>query len=152
MMFVAAVYHFLHHLRVIKNASEHTVRNYAIDLNAFKDYLENAFFSMKNAEELPEKIYYSEYYDRGPGARGYQCDKAEEYQISLEKIDKKTIRGFLASMTGKNNFSKKTIVRRLASLRSFFKYAFSQKMIESNPAETLETPKIEKKQINTTKT
>ncbi len=31
--FIPAAYKFLEHLRVVKDASEHTIRNYAIDLN-----------------------------------------------------------------------------------------------------------------------
>lgn len=31
---------FLEHLKVIKNASEHTIRNYGIDLNTFENYLQ----------------------------------------------------------------------------------------------------------------
>jgi integrase/recombinase XerC len=60
------------------------------------------------------------------------------------EIDRKTIRNYLASLTA-NHVHKKTLVRRLSSLRTFFKFAFTQKLIPSNPTEDLDTPKIEKK-------
>ena len=98
---------FLQYLRVAKNSSEHTIRNYGIDLKAFGTFLEK------------EKI------------------------ADFQQVDRRVLRGFLAHLSTQSQ-SKKTIARRLSSLRTFFKYAFSQKIISSNPAEDLESPKIEK--------
>lgn len=39
-MTILPISQFLHHLRFIKNSSEHTIRNYNIDLNSFKNYLD----------------------------------------------------------------------------------------------------------------
>lgn len=107
-MFDEAVDRFLEYLKVVKNASVHTVRNYSIDLKCFKEYING------------------------------------EKPIDLSTIDRKVIRGFLAHLTA-NQSNKKTIVRRLSTLRTFFKFAFEQKMIAANPTESLETPKIDKK-------
>ena len=63
--------------------------------------------------------------------------------ILLEAIDRKILRGFLAHLTA-NRLNKKSIVRHLSALRSFFKFAFEQKLTQKNPTETLETPKIDK--------
>ncbi len=135
-MFICASYRFLEHLRVVKNASEHTIRNYTIDLNALKNFLEKEHLKECRAEDLPEKISYTgQYNDRWKG---------KDDILPLEIITKKTIRNFLAELNA-NNQNKRTIVRRLSSLRTFFKYAITQKMISSNPVEELETPKIEKK-------
>jgi len=103
---------FLQYLQVVKNASPHTVRNYAIDLGHFHDFL---------IEENPPSPDYP-----------------------MASINHKIIRNFLAQQTAKKQ-NRKTVVRRLSALRSFFKYAFEQKLIETNPAEILETPKVEKK-------
>lgn len=110
-MFNKIIEQFLKHLQVVKNASEHTIRNYSIDLHALKRFIQTD-------------------------------SKTENFLIT--DIDRKTIRGFLASLSAQNS-SKKTIVRRLSSLRTFFKYAFSQNIITVNPTEELESPKIEKK-------
>jgi integrase/recombinase XerC len=135
-LFIAASYRFLEHLKVVKNASEHTVRNYAIDLNSLKTYLERETLKDLKLEDLPEKIRCdANYQDRWKG---------KDHLICLEKIDRKTIRGFLAYLNA-NNQNKRTIVRRLSSLRTFFKFAYTQKLIPFNPTEELETPKIEKK-------
>ncbi len=106
-MYDIAVERFLEHLRVIKNASPHTLRNYGIDLALFGDYLEK--------ESVP-----------------------------LESIDRKTMRGFLAMLSDQKQ-NKRTIARRLSSLRSFFKYAHSHELIAANPTEELESPKLDKK-------
>lgn len=133
-MFIEAAYNFLNHLKAAKNASEHTVRNYAIDLNSLKAYLE---VDLKlDPNHLPSKIDYSKpYSDRWTG---------NDNGLNLSQIDRRTIRGFLAHLN-QNDANKRTIVRRLSSLRTFFKYAYTQKLIPSNPTEEIESPKLEKK-------
>ena len=134
-MFIHAAYQFLEHLRTIRNASEHTIRNYAIDLNSFKNYIENDLLKDVKQEDRPQKIcYVSSLQERW---------KERDHLLPLESINKKTIRGFLANLNNTQS-NKKTIVRRLSSLRTFFKFVVSQKMLPYNPTEDLETPKIEK--------
>lgn len=135
-MFIETSYHFLEYLRVVKHASEHTVRNYAVDLNSLKNYLEQQFFKNYRPEDLPEKIRYDTHYS----AR----NKEKDFLISLENIDRKNIRGFLAQLHMQNH-NKRTIVRRLSSLRTFFKYAHKQKVIAANPIEDIETPKLDRR-------
>jgi len=102
-----AIERFLEHLRVVKNGSPHTLRNYGIDLNAFKLF-------------------------------------AKEQDVALQDIDRKALRGFLAHLSDLQQ-NKRTIARRLSSLRSFFRYAHSHGLIPCNPAEELESPKLDKK-------
>ena len=77
--------------------------------------------------------------------RGYETDLREYLSFSDHKLDKDAIRGFLAKMYGKGN-SKKTIARKLSSIRSFSKFlAKSGKLLSSkNPALEVGTPKIGK--------
>lgn len=135
-MFIEACYRFLEHLRIIKNASEHTIRNYAIDLNSFKSYLELDLFPEGSSEERPEKISHEASYEE-------RCKHLDDLLI-LHKIDHKTIRGFLAWLTRQKQ-NKRTVARRLSSLRSFFKYVQLQKLRETNPTEELDSPKLDKK-------
>lgn len=94
---------FLQHLRVIKNYSDHTIRNYGIDLQSFLTHLQG---------------------------------------LPLAQIDKRAIREFIAAIQGHN---KRTVVRRLSALRSFFKFAFREKLISHNPMEEIESPKLDKR-------
>jgi len=106
---------FLHHFKTIKNCSPHTLRNYSIDLNTFHSFLTSNDQTNEPLTDTP-----------------------------LNAIDRKDIRNFLAHLSSLEQ-SKKTIVRRLSTLRSFFKYAFEQKLIPTNPTELLDTPKLDKK-------
>ncbi|MFI5344325.1 MAG: tyrosine recombinase XerC [Chlamydiales bacterium] len=101
---------FLEHLTVIKNASEHTIRNYRIDLNTFEKYLQ---------QEEP-----------------HGC-------LNLDSITRKTIRGYLAWLQ-LDKQHKRTVARRLSALRSFFKYAQAHQLIQENPTEEIDQPKLDK--------
>jgi integrase/recombinase XerC len=98
---------FLHYLRVVKNASEHTLRNYGIDLKRFQAYLEQ--------------------------------EKIEE----LAKIDKRVIRGYLSHLN-LQDAAKRSILRHLSSIRSFFKFLTKEKIIVVNPLDQIDRPKLDK--------
>lgn len=96
---------FINYLKVEKNASEHTITNYLVDLEVFKDFL---------------------------------ADK------DIETVDHLGLRRFLAQLRGKN-YAKRTIARKLASLRSFFRFLFREGYIKKNPITAISTPKLDKK-------
>ncbi|HTL48231.1 MAG TPA: tyrosine recombinase XerC [Verrucomicrobiae bacterium] len=96
---------FLNFLTAEKNASPHTIKNYAVDLREFVQ-----FFGKKSSSEVS-------YVD---------------------------IRSFLAVLKNKN-YSKSTISRKLACLRSFFKFLARENHIPTNPAAGIATPKREKR-------
>lgn len=104
-MFSHAADLFLVHLRDGKNASVHTVRNYAIDLKDFA------------------------------GFAG---------EVELKAVDARLVRQYLFAMTGKS-VNRRTVVRRLATLRSFFKFVSGKELVTENPMEDIENPKLEKK-------
>jgi len=62
----------------------------------------------------------------------------------INKVDYLVLRKFLASLREKK-YSKRTIVRKLACLRSFFKFLFREGLVRSNPMTGLSTPKLDKK-------
>lgn len=96
---------FINYLKVERNSSDHTVKNYLIDLDAF-----SAFAAEKKIEE----------------------------------IDHLFLRRYLAELRTRN-YSKRTIARKLASLRSFFKFLFREGLIKTNPITAVITPKLDKK-------
>jgi tyrosine recombinase XerC len=96
---------FLTYLEVERNASEHTLINYKIDLKEFFDILK---------------------------------DK------SVVQIDYIDIRKFLAALK-EQNYSKSSISRKLACVRSFFKFLSRENIIKANPAVSIATPKRDKK-------
>ncbi len=67
---------------------------------------------------------------------------SEKYQ--LKSIDNLTIRLFLGDLI-ENGISKKSIARKLSSVRSFYKYMYRKRIIKSDPTINIATPKISKK-------
>ena len=96
---------FLNFLTTEKGASDHTTKNYGIDLREFKNFL------------------------------------AEKDLKELSYLD---IRSFLAFLKTQE-YSKSSISRKLACLRSFFKYLARENVIAQNPAAGIATPKKEKR-------
>lgn len=133
-MFISACYQFLEHLNVLRNASEHTIRNYTIDLNTFKTFLEEEL-------DLPDKTKPNKISYKDP----YTAHKTPfDNSIILKNIDRKTLCRFLARLA-QNKQNKRTIARRISSLRSFFKFAQSRQWIEYNPTDDLDSMKLDKK-------
>lgn len=131
MDFSQAAYHFLNYMHSVKNASIHTIRNYTIDLNDFKNYIE------LNQEAKPSlKIRYQIVIAsmQDPQARSFDLSQVGRYQI----------RGYLAFMT-QEEVNRRTVLRRMSSLKSFYRYAIGQGWVELNPLEEILRPKLDKK-------
>ena len=62
----------------------------------------------------------------------------------VSTVDHLTLRRFLAEMRAKN-YSKRTVARKLASLRSFFKFLYREGHIKTNPITAISSPKLDKK-------
>ena len=67
-----------------------------------------------------------------------------ERKIELKEVSKIEIRDFLADQYDLG-LSKKTIARRLASIKSLFKFLFNSNFVTKNPTLFLSSPKISKK-------
>jgi tyrosine recombinase XerC len=64
--------------------------------------------------------------------------------VRTENIDRLMIRLWLGELSD-SGVARSSIARKVAALRSFFKYAYKRRMIEKNPAHLLIVPKKEKK-------
>ncbi|MEK7670042.1 MAG: site-specific integrase, partial [Bacteroidota bacterium] len=83
--------------------------------------------------------------------QNYQIDLSQvldflkqEQLTSWNEVDRQVLRSFLGSQFDRG-YSKRTVSRRIASLRSFFKYLNRKRILQSNPALTLVTPKLERR-------
>jgi integrase/recombinase XerC len=65
-------------------------------------------------------------------------------EVDVRQIDHITIRGYLATYY-KDNHKKTSIARKLATLRSFFKFLCREQILEMNPAKLVSSPRLEKK-------
>ena len=59
-------------------------------------------------------------------------------------VDAYMARRYLASLVGRE-YSRKTMARQIAALRSFFRYLCREQIIESNPFVGIRTPKLERR-------
>src|SRR3989337_809861 len=107
---------FKKYLKVEKNVSVHTVRNYSVDIEQFQRFLKDTNL----------------------------CPAEDETAIDIKKIDNVVIRTFLGSLHKKENCNS-SIARKLSTLRTFFKYLCREGYIKKNPARVVATPKQAKK-------
>lgn len=109
---------FFEHLRYERNVSEHTLRNYASDLEQFYNYLAPL--------------------DPQTGVRR---------ELDVKQIDHITIREWLSSLHTAQK-KKTSVARKLAALRTFFQFLVREGVVELNPAKLVATPRLEKKLPN----
>ncbi|MDY6842493.1 MAG: site-specific tyrosine recombinase/integron integrase [Thermodesulfobacteriota bacterium] len=113
MVFIDSVVEgYRRYLTIEKRGAEHTIRSYLSDINQFILYLTDEKHCLDN-----------------------------EGNISINLVEKDTIRSFLGSIYKKNK--KSTTGRKIASLRSFFKYLMREKLITKNPISSIHAPKKE---------
>ena len=74
----------------------------------------------------------------------YRNDLYEFAQFSdceIQNVDRIKVSTFMRTLK-ENNLAPTSIIRKVASLRGFFKWIYSMNIIDKNPAATLEQPKI----------
>jgi len=77
--------------------------------------------------------------------RAYRIDLEEVAAFAQsEPVSKRLIRRYLAHLYEKKR-SVRTVLRRLSSLRSLYKFAMREKLAAENPLEEIDSPKKEKK-------
>lgn len=64
--------------------------------------------------------------------------------ISIEEIDRIFINSYIRELK-ERNLAPTSVIRKVASIRGFFKWATSMEILKKNPASTLEQPKIPQK-------
>lgn len=111
MSLIELIERFIDSLRSQKGYSEHTIRNYRIDLTRFLDYLVQDSHAEEKGTDSP----------------------------SVESIDFQAVRGYLGSLYGR--CKRTTIARRLSAIRSFMYFLERNNLVGGNPAADISTPK-----------
>ncbi len=75
--------------------------------------------------------------------RAYRKDLELFFESSGEGMELSDVRGFVASEINRGQ-KKTTVSRRLAALRSFFKYLHREGHLKANPAKLVSSPKLQK--------
>ena len=60
---------------------------------------------------------------------------------NIDSVNRMTINGFIRTLREKK-LAPTSVIRKIASIRGFFKWAYSSGLIKQNPASTLEQPKV----------
>ncbi|AMN35645.1 recombinase XerC [Clostridium perfringens] len=127
------VIEFLNYLENVKGKSLNTVKGYSVDLGLFFKFLKvlKVYKGLENNIEL-EKIEEVEISDLGDNF--------------IKDITLSDIYAFLAFLEKVRNNSAYARARKVATLKSFFKFLNSKiKLIDENPTVELESPKINKR-------
>src|SRR4051795_4807888 len=118
--FSPLVRQFLDYLQHEKHFSDYTVKSYGADLIQFGAFLTGEIGQL-------------------PGAKDGRS--LDDKQLKCEPL---TIREFLAYLYAQN-YTKSTTARKLATLRSFYKFLIRRGVVSVNPLSTIRTPKQEKR-------
>lgn len=106
---------FIAYLRAERHFSVHTARCYAADLEQFERYL---------GGDVPES------------------DAARDKR--LQSVNAEQVRSFMTQLYDKN-YCKSTVARKLATLRSFYKFMVKRNLISASPVIDIRTPKQDKR-------
>jgi integrase/recombinase XerC len=110
---------FVTYLEHERNFSVHTVRCYSTDLAAFAAFL-------AGPTAAPEE-------QAGPA-----------FSDRIRRITSLDLRGYLAELR-RAEYSRATVARKIATLRSFYKYLARQGEVQANPVKVIRTPRQEKR-------
>lgn len=121
---------FLDYTATILNKSPNTVKEYNYDLNTFLKFI-LYHFKMVDTKKIKD-------------LREIDIHKMDI--DTLKKITLDDIHAFLFYLKNNNQCKSATRARKVSSIRVFFNYLSNKKgLLEKNPAQNLETPKIEKR-------
>jgi integrase/recombinase XerC len=132
------VQRFLDYLKFEKRFSEHTAKCYGADLTQFGEFLIGASDSSLTGAESISSV------QQGGPTMAVAMQTNHKVDEQLLSVDVNTVRGYLAFLNEKQ-YSKATIARKLATLRSFYKFLVKSNQIGTNPVTAVRTPKQEKR-------
>jgi integrase/recombinase XerC len=128
---------YLRYLQYERNASPHTMRNYASDLHQFHDFLKPSATRL-DASTHPVPSREPSEADALPGAVG------DPPAVDVATVDALQVRAYLASLFQRQK-QKTSIARKLSSIRAFFKFLVREGVIAASPCVGLASPKLPKK-------
>jgi len=129
---------FIDYLRSERHFSPHTSRCYAADLQQFCGYLSDA--ATQPAGGLPS---HTEGAVQPAAAQRTQLS-SEELNRGLLAVDTERVRAFMSYLSDRN-YCKSTAARKLATLRSFYKFLVRRGYLATNPVASIRTPKQDKR-------
>jgi integrase/recombinase XerC len=123
--FCPLVSSFLEYLKLERHFSDYTVKSYGADLFQFCQFIRGEIGRSHG----------------DPSRFGMPFEKLDQ---ALSNCDPMMVREFLAYLHAQN-YTKSTTARKLATLRSFYKFLIRRGVVSVNPLSTIRTPKQEKR-------
>ncbi len=135
---------FLDYLQFERHFSNYTSKCYGADLRQFGNYL-------AGLPDLPPSIVNAQSAAVHAQMQAAAAAAAQQPEPNLEQIETllvsastDDVRRYLQHMRD-HNYSKATVARKLATLRSFFKFLNKRGMTGNNPMQAIRTPKLDKR-------
>jgi len=123
--FAPLVQQFLDYLKLERHFSDYTLKSYGADLAQFSLFLGGEIGSQSPEPRL--NVTFPESIDE-----------------KLMNVAPLTVREFLNYLYGQN-YTKSTTARKLATLRSFYKFLIKRGQVQTSPLASIRTPKQEKR-------
>ncbi len=127
---------FLDYLHNVKRFSDNTIRSYALDLQHYAGFLIE--------RPSPRPV------DTGPPAyapRATATAVSTETDTAVTQVllaaDTEAVRSFM-ELLDQNDYSQSTKIRRLSTIRTFYRFLVSRNRIETSPAKAVQLPKKHK--------
>ncbi|HEY6290011.1 MAG TPA: tyrosine recombinase XerC [Terriglobia bacterium] len=134
---------YLGYLQYERNASPHTMRNYASDLHQFRDFLKKSAFA--SDKSLSPRAGPSVSRGAGTGEGAPQAPSVQTTPaLDIASVDALQIRAYLALLF-QDERQKSSIARKLSAIRAFFKFLVRERLVPANPCLDVATPKLPKK-------
>ena len=125
---------FLDYLDSERNFSAHTIRSYSTDLFQFCQFLAAAD---ERGGQPPEQLTVAQL----PRPDGTASEKLTRRIVTVQPLE---VRAYLAMMRN-SGYSKSTIARKLAALRSFYKFLVRTEAVQASPVSVIRTPRQDKR-------
>lgn len=148
---------FINYLRYERHFSQYTARCYGADLRQYAEHLEQKAQNKPQPQEQPPQSEALQIPMMGisslistpeqsvqPGQQPVAEVTADAIGQDMVKADAMVIRGFLTYLDG-FGYSPATTARKIATLRSFYKWMLKRELIQSNPMVLIRTPKQTKR-------
>ena len=141
---------FVNYLRFERHFSPYTARCYGADLRQYVEHLVSEYNlgdptgQAADADASPKPLAIDQSYETLAEDQPLDAAWLAAVQDKLKSADAMTIRGFLTFLDG-FGYSAATTARKIATLRSFYKWMHSREMIGTNPMQLIRTPKQSKR-------
>lgn len=136
---------FLGYLEHEKHFSWHTSKCYGADLVQFTEFVSSqSGQDSAGADTAPHEVISPWSTQSSGAATALETQTETKLEQMLLAVDVNMVRRYMAQLN-QRQYSKSTVARKLATLRSFYKFLVRRRSLASNPVTAVKTPKQEKK-------